>query len=126
MARTTIVVGITLIVLGVVGYIGTAAASVTALIPAMFGVMFGLLGWIALNEQYRKHAIHMAAAVGVVGFLGSVRGLMGLMDLISGAEVERPIAVVSQSVMAVLTAVFVSLCLKFFMAARRKRDTAVK
>lgn len=80
MARTTITFGITLIILGIVGYIGTAAASVTALIPAMFGAVLGLLGSIALNERYRGHAIHMAAAVGVVGLLGSVRGLIGLMD----------------------------------------------
>jgi hypothetical protein len=125
MARTTIIIGFTLIVLGIVGYIGTAAASVTALIPAMFGAVFGLLGWIALNERYRKHAIHTAAAVGVVGLLGSVRGLIGLVDLISGADVDRPIAVLSQSVMAILTAVFVGLCLKSFMAARKKRGTAV-
>jgi hypothetical protein len=126
MARTTITFGITLIILGVVGYIGTAAASVTALIPAMFGAVLGLLGWIALNERYRRHAIHMAAAVGVVGLLGSVRGLIGLMDLFTGAEVERPMAVVSQSVMAILMTVFLGLWLKSLLAARRKRDTAVK
>ena len=54
MARTTIVFGIMLVVLGLVGYVGTGAASVTALIPAFFGAVLGFLGWLGLNERYRK------------------------------------------------------------------------
>ena len=121
MARTTIVFGIMLIVLGLAGYVGTRAASVTALIPAVFGAVLGLLGWLGLNDRYRKHALHAAAAVGVLGFLGAARGLAGLMDLIAGAAPERPAAVISQSVMAVLMAVFVGLCVKSFVGARRQR-----
>ncbi|MGH9195428.1 MAG: hypothetical protein ACRD1T_06790 [Acidimicrobiia bacterium] len=126
MARTTIIFGIALILLGIVGYFGAGRVSITALIPAMFGAVLGLLGWIGLKERRRKHALHAAAAVAFVGFLGSVPGLIGLMDVISGAEVQRPRAVVSQSVMAIVTAVFVALCVKSFMAARRTRNPAVK
>ena len=93
----------------------------TALIPAIFGVVFCLLGWLAGNERYRKHALHAAVLVGVVGFLGSASGLAGLMRLIAGTGVERPAAVVSQSVMAVVMAVFVALCVKSFVNARRQR-----
>jgi hypothetical protein len=124
MAGTTIVFGIILIVLGLVSYVGTDAVSVTALIPAMFGAVLGLLGWLGLNERYRKHALHVATVVGVVGFLGSARGLAGLIDLITGTQVERPAAVVSQSVMAGLTAVFVGMCLKSFVEARRRRGNS--
>ncbi|MQA31882.1 MAG: hypothetical protein GEU82_18945, partial [Luteitalea sp.] len=97
MARTTIVFGIMLVALGVVSYVGTGAASVTALIPAIFGAVLCLLGWFARNERYRKHALHVATVVGVVGFLGAAPGLAGLMRLIAGTGVERPAAVVSQS-----------------------------
>lgn len=126
MARTTIIFGIMLIILGVVGYIGTAAASITALIPAVFGAVLGLLGWIGLHERSRKLALHIAAVVGVIGFLGTVPGLIGFVDLISGTGVERPLAVVSQSVMGGLMAVFVSLCLRSFVDARRKRANRVQ
>jgi hypothetical protein len=126
MARTTIVFGIMLVALGVVGYVASGAASVTALIPAMFGAVLGLLGWVGLNERYRKHTLHAAAVVGVLGFLGTLRGLLGLIDLISGASVERPAAIVSQSVMAVLMAVFVGMCVKSFIDARRTRVTPVR
>ena len=37
--------GVALIALGVIGYFGTAAVSVTALIPAIFGTVLVLLGW---------------------------------------------------------------------------------
>jgi hypothetical protein len=125
MARTTIIFALILIALGVFGYIGTAAASVTALIPAFFGAVLGLLGWIGLYERYRKHALHAAVVVGVVGFLGAARGLAGLMDLMSGNEVDRPVAVMAQSVMAVLMALFVGLCLRSFTDARRARTKQV-
>lgn len=123
MARTTIVFGLVLIALGIAGYIGTAAVSITALIPVIFGAALAILGWLALNERYRKHAIHVAAAMAIVGFLGAVPGLIGLWDLISGAEVQRPAAVVSQSVMAVVMGFFVGLCVKSFIDARRARIT---
>jgi hypothetical protein len=121
MARTTIVFGIMLVVLGLVGYVGTGAASVTALIPAFFGAVLGLLGWLGLKERYRKHALHAATVVGIVGFLGAAPGLAGLINLIAGTEVDRPAAVIAQSVMAVLTAVFVGMCLKAFVSARWQR-----
>ena len=123
MARTTIVFGLVLIALGIAGYIGTAAVSITALIPVIFGAALAILGWLALNERYRKHAIHVAAAMAIVGFLGAVPGLIGLWDLISGAEVQRPAAVVSQSVMAVVMGFFVGFCVKSFIDARRARIT---
>jgi hypothetical protein len=123
MAQTTIIFGLLLVALGVLGYVGTGAASVTALIPAFFGAVLAVLGWIGRNERHRKHAMHAAAAVGLLGFLGSARGLAGLMAVLSGGVVERPAAVVAQSVMAVLMAVFVALCVKSFRDARRARRT---
>jgi membrane-bound ClpP family serine protease len=120
-ARTTMIFGVVLIALGLVGYVGTGAVSMTALIPSAFGVLLALLGWLALHERYRKHAMHVAAAIGVVGFLGSVGGLMRLPDLFAGAEVERPAAVASQSVMAIVMVAFVSFCVRSFIDARRAR-----
>lgn len=123
MARATIGFGVALIALGVVGYVGTEAVSITALIPAVFGAVLVVLGWVALNERSRKHAMHLAAAVALVGFVGAAPGLMGLWNVMAGAEVQRPAAVLSQSVMAILMAVFVGLCVRSFVEARRSRIT---
>lgn len=121
MGRTTIVFGAVLMALGVIGYVATGAVSITALIPAFFGAVLALLGWLALNERFRKHTMHFAAMIGLLGFLGAARGLGGLMDLLSGSEVQRPAAVISQSVMAILMAVFVAFCVRSFIDARRAR-----
>ena len=121
MARTTILFGLALIVLGVVGYFATERVSITALIPAFFGVPLVLLGWAALNERYRRHAMHVAVALGLLGFLGSARGLIALPRLMSDAGVERPAAVAAQATMAILMLVYVSLGVRSFIAARRAR-----
>ena len=107
-----------LILMGLGGYFATAMVSVTALIPAFFGLPIAILGQIAKNEARRKHAMHGAVLLGLLGFLGSVPGLMKLPQLFAGAA-ERPTAVAMQALMAVLLGVFVVLCVKSFIAARR-------
>ena len=123
MASTTIAFGVVLIVLGVAGYFGSGAVSVTALIPAIFGVVLAPLGVVARNEAMRKHAMHGAVLVGLLGFLGSARGLLRLPALMSGGEVARPAAVIAQSVMAILMLLFVALCVRSFINARVRRSS---
>ena len=123
MASTTIAFGVVLIVLGVAGYFGSGAVSVTALIPAIFGVVLAALGVVARNEAMRKHAMHGAVLVGLLGFLGSARGLLRLPALMSGGEVARPAAVIAQSVMAILMLLFVALCVRSFINARVRRSS---
>ena len=54
--------------------------SITALIPAFFGIALILLGIVARNEKARKHAMHFAALLGLVGLLGGVA--MGIKALV--------------------------------------------
>ncbi len=124
MASTTIVFGVILILLGLGGYIGSGMASVTALIPALFGVLLAALGAIARNPERRKLAMHVAVTVGLIGFLGSLPGLLKAGALITGGPLERPMAVAAQSVMAILMAIFVGMCVKSFIDARRSRAGA--
>jgi hypothetical protein len=122
LAGTTIAFGVVLIVLGVAGYFGSGGASVTALIPAVFGIVLAALGAVARNEAMRKHAMHGAVLVGLLGFLGSARGLLQLPALMSGGEVARPAAVIAQSVMAILMLLFVGICVRSFINARVRRS----
>jgi hypothetical protein len=119
MPKITILFGVILIVLGVVGYVATGGVSVTALIPAFFGVVLVGLGVLAQNERYRKHAMHFAVMLGLLGFLGTARGLMALPRLVSEGGVDRPAAVAAQGVMAILMIVYVALGVRSFIAARR-------
>ncbi len=118
MASLTVGVGTLLILMGVGGYVATGMVSVTALIPAFFGAPIAVLGQIAKNEARRKHAMHGAVLLGLLGFLGSFPGLLKLPSLLAGTA-ERPTAVAMQALMAVLLGVFVILCVRSFIAARR-------
>ena len=121
MANAAIGFGVALIALGVGGYVLTGMESPTALIPAVIGVLLALLGGMARNPARRKTAMHIAAAVGLLGFFGSAPGLFRLFPLMAGEPVARPAAVITQAIMAVLTLVFVILCVKSFVDARRNR-----
>jgi hypothetical protein len=119
MAKTSQLVGVILMVLGGGGYVASGMASPTALIPAFFGLVISGLGYYGRHEQTRKTAMHLAMGVALVGLLGSARGLMGLPALLSGGDVERPVAVISQSVMAVVLIWYLFMGIQSFRAARR-------
>jgi hypothetical protein len=116
MASTTIVFGLFLTVLGLAGYFGTGTSSFTALIPAAFGLLLILLGFLARAEHARKHAMHAAAAVALIGFLIAVLSMITFVP-----EVRPRLALYSELAMALLTGVFVALCVKSFIDARRAR-----
>lgn len=122
MAQTTTIFGILFLLLGLAGYGATGGESITALIPAAFGLLFLLAGRLARREHLRRHVMHAAVVLGLLGFLGTVGALPALFAMIGGGEVERPAAVVSRSLMALLSLVFVGLGVKSFADARRNRS----
>src|SRR5262245_35848543 len=116
MASTTIIVAVLLIVLGGAGYFGTGTSSLTALIPAFFGLLLLILGVLARSDGARKHAMHAAAMVALVGLLGALFSLVR-----TPLDVRPPMAVFAQVAMLVLMAVFLALCIKSFRDARKAR-----
>jgi hypothetical protein len=123
-----IVCGLVLILLGSDGYadvIGlvrpTDLHTPTSLIPAYFGGVLVLCGLVALNERALKHAMHLAAMVGLIGLIAGAA--MGLPKAFSG-NMERPAAVRSQLWLAGVCLVFVLLCVNSFVQARRRRKAA--
>jgi hypothetical protein len=110
MARLTLGYGALLMALGIGGYIATGAEHKTALIPAGFGVVAVGLGVLARREPSRRRALQGATLLGVLGVLGSARGLAKLPALLAGQDIERPAAVISQSIMAGLSVVYVATC----------------
>lgn len=120
MPATTIALGAALTVLGIASYVLTNAVSVTALIPAAFGIVLIATGVIAQNERLRMHAMHAAVLVALLGFVGSFRGLLGIGKVLDGTAV-RPAAIVAQTIMALLTLGYVILAVRSFVQARRRR-----
>jgi di/tricarboxylate transporter len=117
MPATTRLVGLLLIALGVIGYVATGRASVTALIPAFFGAIFLVLALVARGESARKHAMHAAVALALVGLLGTIPRIL---PALSAGDLARP-AVLAQIVMAVTLAIYVGLGVKSFIDARARR-----
>jgi len=118
MPSTAIGCGLSLILIGIAGYVWGMLggnASITALIPAFFGIVIALLGAFAKsNENLRKHLMHAAVLVGLIGFLiPAIRLLMKLSSLSFSA------AVASQLAMALICFIFVILCVQSFVNARR-------
>ena len=122
MRAVTLVYGAVLILLGLVAHFGLGRESVTALIPAFFGVPVVVLGLLAAKESLYRHMMHAAAALGLLGLLGTASGLVKGVRAVAGAEVERPEAVAVQSFMAVLSAAFVAACVASFIRARRAQS----
>lgn len=116
--------GIALILLGIIGYFATGQQSITALIPTFFGVIMLILGLLGSKEKIRKHAMHGASLLALLGLAGTAMGVSKLFELLSGGDVERPAAVVSQSVMALLCLLFVLFSIKSFMDARRSQPAS--
>lgn len=115
------IIGFLLIAIGVGGYVyglNSGNASVTALIPAFFGIVIAACGLIARSsESMRKHLMHVAVVIALLGFiLTAGRLVMKLSDLSLSA------AVVSQVSMAAVCLVFVILAIRSFAAARATRD----
>ena len=117
MAKVTIALAVALIVLGVAGFVATGSEHYTALIPAAFGVVFAVLGFVALNPAARKHAMHAAAALALLGFVFTVKGAVTLVT--SGASA----AAISKTIMSLLCLIFVGLCVRSFINARRSAAT---
>ena len=113
--------GSILIVIGFVGYFATGQSSVTALIPAFLGFAAEFCGVLALKERFLKHAMHGAAMVGLLGTLGTLRVVPQLPSLLDGSA-ERPAAVLAQGLTLVLSVIFVALCVRSFIEARRARE----
>ena len=120
MAATTRLVGLILAALGIVSYVGTGRTSITALIPAFFGVVFVILAWVARNEAVRKHVMHAAMVVALLGIGGTASRLVP--GVLAGTlDFGRP-AVWAQIVTVVLLAWYLGKGIRSFRDARRARD----
>jgi hypothetical protein len=118
----SVIFGLLLIALGVGGFVGTGSEHLTALIPAGFGLALALLGVVALKDSLRKHAMHLAAMVGLIGAVGGA--VMVVLPLVTGTGIQRPVAYSCQAALTVLCLVFVGLCVNSFVQARRRRAAA--
>jgi hypothetical protein len=124
MPKTAIWAGRLLVLVGVVGYaygLYVNAASLTALIPAIVGIILMALGYVASSsDNLRKHLMHAAVIVGLLGFLAALGGLFR-----KGMPTSIGAGTLSQIAMALICLAFVVLAVRSFIAARRTREEAI-
>jgi hypothetical protein len=123
MAKTTISFGVILILLGIFGFVATGSHAPTALIPAFFGLILGILGFLASTEDAKKRMLfmHIAVTLGLLGFLGTAKSIYDYIQMLGGKQFPHPVAVEEKAAMAGLMLIFVILCVRSFIAARRAR-----
>lgn len=118
MPVNAIIFGVILIVIGGVGYVHgmmNEKASITALIPAFFGIVLAGLGAAAsASEGMRKHIMHVAVTVALLGFILTAGRLVSKIG-----ELSMSAAVVSQIAMAAICLIYVVLSIRSFIAARQ-------
>lgn len=130
MAKVTLVFAALMIALGLVGYLGSGSQYPTALIPLWWGVALAIFGFLALSptERRRKIFMHINVTIGLLGFIGA------LVESVRGYGMPAPAGVntsgflitaeASKITMAVLMLIYVVLCVRSFINARRSRVAA--
>jgi hypothetical protein len=123
MSRIILYFGAILIGIGIYFFVSTGSSHPTSLIPVWFGLALALFGILANSKDAgkRKLYMHIAVTVGLLGFI--FPAIMATKDLIKAHSdnlpLVHPAAVHEQLLMATLCFIFVLLCVRSFIVARR-------
>ncbi|ELY52241.1 hypothetical protein [Natronolimnohabitans innermongolicus] len=117
---TTLGLGIggVLALIGIVAYVLSDFASVTALIPTGFGVLIAILGAVGRDDNRRRTAVYGIGALATLGVLGSLRAVPDLIALASGESVDSVVATLSQGAMIAFCLVLVASVVRDVLDAR--------
>ena len=124
MAKVTLVFAVLLMALGLFSFLGTGSQHPTALIPTWFGLALGVFGILAISpsESRRKLFMHVNVTIGLLGLLGAGgRAVQSYLHAKSAGTTPDQVALEAQVTMAGLLLVYVILCVRSFIAARRAR-----
>ena len=122
MSSTTLAFAFGYLVLGIAGFVLTGSTHKTALIPCIFGFLFLVFGFLARKDNLLKHVMHAAVLIALLAFLGTSRSLSHLPELLNGTA-EKPAAIITQSLNAGLSLLYIILAVRSFIQARRARSS---
>ena len=126
MAKVTIALGMILALLAAIAFALTGSNHPTALIPGAIGLLFVLFGALANSPDAKRRALwmHVAVTVGLLVFVMLTPAVVDLVRLARGSVLPHPIAVAEKAATSLLCLIFVILCVRSFIAARRGRIAA--
>lgn len=116
--RIGIGIGALFVLIGIAAYVLSDFASVTALIPAFFGVIIvalGIVGWQTDNERIAIYAMGVLAAISVAG---SGRGIPDILSLLGGESVDSVIATTTQALTIVLGLTLLVIVVGYLQSTR--------
>ena len=119
MVIITLLYGVLITGLGIIGYFATGQVSKTALIPCVFGLPIIALAISWLKPYITKQTLVAALVIALLAFGGTVRGLSGLVAILSG-EVARTAAVIVQTIMAIASLAYLVLGIYLFKKTLNK------
>jgi len=123
MAKITIFFGILLVLLGGASFVLTGHKFPTSLIPVVFGILLIVFGRLAETPETRRRMLfmHIAVTVGLLGFLATASSLFSAVQLFKGKLFPYPAAIEEKAAMSLLLLIYVLLCVRSFITARRTR-----
>jgi hypothetical protein len=119
MAKLTMVVGVLLVLISVGFWVVMGRTEMAALHPAGVGILLIICGALANTEDPKKRMLwmHLAVTLGLIGFLTT-----GIRAAISAAKGITVMAAFEERVaIALVCLVYVGLCVRSFIAARKAR-----
>ncbi len=125
MAKVTLVFAFLLVSLGVAGYFALPGAHSMEWVYTAFGLALGIFGFLAISpsESRRKLFMHVNSAIGVIALLtGAVSALQSYGHARAEGIDPDMKAIAYKLVMACLMLVYVNLCVRSFLNARRSRE----
>jgi len=121
MAKLTIWVGVLLVLISVGFWLATGRAEMAALHPGGVGVLLILSGLLANTESTKQRMIwmHIAVTLGLIGFLTT--GIRAVISLVKGTISVNPLGFDERVVISLVCLIYVGLCVRSFIAARKAR-----
>ena len=108
--------------MGVLSYYLSGMASVTALIPAFFGILYAIFSVLAISKpNLNKHMLHASMTLTLLALGGTFKGFGKLIKWFGGEQFERLLAIQVQGAFFVLSAILLVLGINSFIQARKNR-----
>ncbi len=117
-ALVGLVLSSVLVVVGIGAYVLSDFASVTALIPTIFGVLIGGLAVVGRDSSRERPAMYAIGVFAVLGVLGSVRAVPDIITVLTGGSVDSLVAPVTQGVMIVVCLVLAGAVGRYVLETR--------
>ena len=122
MAKLTIGFGVLLAAVSLGFWFALGRTEMAALHPAGIGILLIISGILANTENPKKRMLwmHIAVTLGLIGFLTT--GIRAGIALAKGTAMSiNPLGFEERAAIAIICLVYVALCVRSFITARRGR-----